>query len=232
MKTHKLTQLKTFIFSLAWVGFMAITLPGIAQIGDVEEVNSEMNLGTQRGWKIFVPDASVDMVEKEMKRLIKTYKGKSVRLRKTDDLAAESLEIPGLSEQPVKLYYQITTATRGSYLITFVEVNERFLSSEFHPEESEFWKKELKNVARNAAIATIEEEIEEAQKELSKREKDLKGLQKDKEDFEQDIRDCEETIAERKRNITDNEKAQEKKKTEVEQQKSAIDKIRERLSAY
>lgn len=195
-------------------------------------MNSEMSEGTQRGWKIYVPEANVKTVDEEVRRMVKTYNGKMVKIRKSEDQGAVSLEVPGLSEQSVKMFYQLKPATEGVYLITFVKMNNRYLASEFHPKVAENWKKVLQNVARNAAIATIEAEINEAKKELTKQEKELNGLKKDKKDYEQDIRDCEQKMLERKKDVVENEKAQVNKQKTIDKQKSALDKIRQRLSAY
>lgn len=221
--------MKNILFSLSLI-LLSSTL--FAQIKKVDEVNASMSQGTNRGFKVLIPETSEKEVIKAWSKLMKDYDAKTDKIKKEDDYLSPDASIPSLGERPINVYAQFQETPEGTYLTTFFDLGGAFLNRDMHKDQTEAAIELIKTFANNAAKESISEKVKEETKKLEKLEKEQKGLVKDKEDYEKDIKDAKETIEKREKSLKENTAAQEKKKKEIAEQTAIAEKIKAKMKKF
>lgn len=203
-----------------------------AQIKKVDEVNASMTQGTNRGYKVLIPETSEKDVIKAWSKLMKDYDAKTDKIKKEDDYLSPDASIPALGERSINVYSQFQETPEGTYLTAFFDLGGAYMNSDMHAEQAEAAKKMIMTFANKTAKESIEEKVKDETKKLEKLEKEQKGLEKDKEGYEKDIKDAKETIEQRGKDIKENAKAQTEKLKEVAEQKAKAEAIKAKMKKF
>ena len=203
-----------------------------AQVSDVEEINAAMSEGTNRGYKVLIPEADKKAVIKAWSKFMKGYDAKTSKVKKEDDYLSPDASMPALNDMPIQVYALFQETPEGVYMNTFFNMGSGYLNSEQFPAKAEAAKQLLKSFAINTAKAAVEEELSGESKKLSKLEKEQKGLEKDKAGYEKDIAEAKALIEKQEKAIVDNDKAQKLKIKEVADQKALTEEVQARLKKY
>jgi hypothetical protein len=222
--------MKRILLSFLVASFLTFTAS--SQITPAKQVAAEMSQGKANGWKIFIPKADDKAVNNAFKKWMKDYDGKVEGVKKSDDQVVPGVKLDFLGEGSYTLYYQTKETKEGTYLTTFVQMGAGYLTAHQFPKESQVWKTNLTDFARNLTVSIIEDELKKDEKDLKDKNKDLEKLAKDKEGYESDIKKAEETIAERKKQLEQNAKDQEKAKSSVATAKEKAEKTKAELAKY
>ena len=206
---------------------MILVIPTLsAQKIEVTESKEKVNGSIQTVLIFSTQDGDRNLFEKEWKKLMRSYKGKSER---GDEIIFVNPAIPVLNSDTLVTYVTVHTKNTGIDFIAAFEVRDGFVSKATHPAEYETARKLLQDFAVETVKEAIREQIKEQVKELSKREKELKTLEKEKKDLEDDIVKYEKAIEQAKADIEKNLKDQETMQTSIKEQKELIGNTEKRL---
>lgn len=203
-----------------------------AQIKKVDEVNATMSQGTNRGFKVLIPETSEKEVIKAWSKLMKDYDAKTDKIKKEDDYLSPDASIPSLGERPINVYSQFQETPEGTYLTAFFDLGGTYLNRDMHKEQTEAATELIKTFATKTAKESISEKVKDETKKLDKLEKEQKGLEKDKDGYEKDIKDAKETIEKSEKAIKENAKAQTEKQKEVAEQKAKAEAIKAKMKKF
>ena len=221
--------MKNIIFTFC---FLILTSTLFAQIKKVDEVNASMSQGTNRGFKVLIPETSEKETIKAWSKLMKDYDAKTDKVKKEKDYLSPDASIPALGERPINVYAQFQETPEGTYLTTFFDLGGAYLNRDMHKEQTEAAQKMLKTFATNLAKSTIEAKVKEETKKLEKLEKEKKNLVKDKEGYEKNIKEAKESIQKNEKAIVENTEAQKNKAKEIAEQTEVSDKIKAKLKKF
>jgi len=203
-----------------------------AQIKKVDEVNASMTQGTNRGFKVLIPETSEKEVIKAWSKLMKDYDSKSEKIKKEDEYLSPDASIPSIGERALNVYSQFQETPEGVYVTAFFDLGGAYLNRDMHAEQTDAAIELMKNFATKTAKASIAEKVKEETKKLEKLEKEQKGLVKDKEGYEKDIKDAKATIEKSEKAIKENAAAQVKKEKELAEQKAIAEKIKAKMKKF
>lgn len=219
----KITILFLFVFS---------TLMSFSQIKPVQEINDEMSQGTNRGFKVLIPEGNKKEVIKAWEKLMKLYGGSTEKIKKTDDYKSTEVTMSSLTDHPVETYANFQETPEGVYVRAYVDMGAAYLNSEQHTEETEAFKKVIYTYANEVAKAAVQDQLDDEVKALEKLEKDMSKLKKEQENSEEAIKDAENTIEKNKKLLEENASAQTVKAKEVETQSAKKAKVEAELKKY
>lgn len=209
-----------------------LVLFSFGQIRPVEEINDAMSQGTNRGFKVLIPESNEKECIKAWSKLMKEYEVKTEKIKKKEDYISVGASMPSISEQEVTTYANFQETPEGVFMNVFVVVNGVYLNSDVDADKVTAMKNILHTFATKTTKAALKEILKEEEKALDKLEKEQKGLEKDKSGYEKEIKDAEETIKTRENDLQENAKNQQKKQEEIAKQKEAKQKIEEKLNRY
>lgn len=203
-----------------------------AQVGSVKDITMAMSQGTQPGFKVLIPEASLKGVERQWEKLMKDYGAKTSKVSKSDDYVSELALIQTIDDKPITIYANFNETPDGVFVNAFFIRGNNYLVASEHPQKAIAARGMLKKFAVATALEAVNEKFEEESKKLSKLEKEQGNLEKDKERYEKDIKKAEETIAERTKDIEDNVEQQSAKKKEISEQQLKVDAIKKKVGKY
>ncbi|PCJ64578.1 MAG: hypothetical protein COA58_12630 [Bacteroidetes bacterium] len=218
--------------TLLLLSFLIISPSIFAQIGKVNEISAKMSEGTNRGFKVLIPETNKKEVLKAWSRLMKDYEAKTEKVKKYDDYRSMNASIPSVSDRPIVVYAIFQETPEGVYLKSFFDLGGAYLNRDLHKEQAAAAQKLLKTFATSVAKATIESKVKQETKKLEKLEKEQKGLVKSKEGYEKDIKNAKETIEKREKSITENATKQAGKMKEIGEQKKVTEQIKAKLKKF
>ena len=217
---------------LITLSFLIIYSALFAQIKKVDEVNAAMTQGTNRGFKVLIPETSEKEVIKAWSKLMKDYDTKTEKIKREEEYLSPDASIPSLGEKPINVYAQFKETQEGTYVLAFFDLGGAYLNRDMHKEQTEAAVVLIRTFANKTAVASISSIVKTESKALEKLEKEQKGLEKDKENYEEDIKEAKETIAKREKDLKENAVAQEKKKKELAEQTAKAEKIKAKLKKF
>lgn len=203
-----------------------------AQIGIVQEINTSMSNGTNRGFKVLIPEAYQKETLKSWSKLMKNYNSKNEKIKKEIDYLSPDAQIPSLGEQSLDVYSQFQETPEGIYLNVFFDIGSSYINSDMHPKKAGAAKKLIASFATEVAKSSMETQLAEETKKLNKLDKELNNLEKDKTKYESDIQNAKETIAQREKDIEENLKNQDAKQKAIAEQKIEVDKVNTKLKKF
>lgn len=194
--------------------------------GQITEGKSYMSAGTYNSLAMILPEGSAEIAPKEWDKFLKKY-GKTKRDRKTDEYFTDDAEIKEMSDNTIDIY----TKFSGSKITVWFDLGGTYLSSTEHPQPYAFAEKILNDFELHLKILLVEEEIQAEEEALEELQEAQEKLVKDKEDLEEDIVEWKAKIAQAEADIKQNILDQAAKNTEIEKQKTVIEKVKARLAA-
>ena len=199
----------------------------------VSNTVEEIGGGENKAFSVIVYQSDEQAVKKEWKSLLKSYKSEKVTTKK--EIFGDNVIVKEISENTVDVYAKTMAMPDGSVqLIVAYDLGGAFLS----PTHEGFnaAKKIIKDFSVKLTKMGIEDELKEKEKELEKAEKELEGLKKDNDRLHQNIdrangmiEEANKTIEQAKSDIETNLKEQVTAKKTVEDQKSKVAEVGEKL---
>ena len=201
----------------------------------VNEVRQYMTKGEQNGFEIILNDVTKDKFSDAFEEKMKKYKGKITSSKKSPEVFVDNAVITSVSPNPVDVYYYLTPiGTTGVKCTAYVDlggIGGTFVSSAGHAQAFAAMENEIRNIAKEATIATIDDQIKLEEKNQKKLEEEFKSLQKDKDSYIKEIEKAKALIAQREADIVKNEQDQATKSQQVEIQKQIVDTVKQKKNA-
>lgn len=212
------------IFSFLFLSILCLSAS--AQNIEVTESQEKINGSLHNVLTFSVDEGDRSVFEKEWKKLMRSYKGKSER---GSEIIFINPAIPVLNSDTLVVYAMVHTKNKGVDFIAAFEVRNGFVSSKTHPAEFQTAKKLLYDFAIETTKEIIRDQIKEQEKELSKQQKELKNLEKERANLEDEIVKYEKAIEQAKADIEKNLKDQEATKELIVKQKTIVEESEKRL---
>ncbi len=181
---------------------------------EVKENSVKFGKETKNALSTTVYYSDIKTVEKEIDKLIKSYKGKASK--KKGIILGDNLVIPTLSANVVDVYFSAIKQKTGE-----IEVNAAFdlggayLSSSMHPDQFKRAKDIIKEFAFGITEKGFAEIVKNEENKLKDAEKDFEKLNSKKQSLLDENEDLKSTISK-------NEKEIEKLTKQMEEQESAL----------
>lgn len=202
----------------------------VANAQIIEEERS-MTLGVKNALVLEIPNATEKVATKTWKKYLKQFKGKTKKIKKTDDWLTDDVAITAIGgANTVDVYARIAESGESVIVTTWVDLGGAFVSSYEHAEKYDETQKILMRFAIEVAKEMTKIELEEEEKKLKKLESNLKKLVRAKEGYKKDIEDAKKRIAQAEQNIIQNEKDQETTNEEIGNQEGVVEQVKEKLS--
>ena len=210
---------------------LAVVTLTLTQINaqDISESTKGMNLGTNNSFTIDFPEFDSKLVEKVWRSYSRQFKGKTKKVKRSNELFTDNATVSGISPNPIDLYTEVKSAGAGSALTVWVDLGGIFINSTDHPNQYEGVEDMLNDFAGEVLVASIENELDEENKRMKDLERDLRKLENDNEKYHKQIEEWKQKIAENEQLIEQNLVDQETKGTEINTQREVIVDVEERL---
>lgn len=197
----------------------------------ISEDQKSMSLGVNNALVLELPDTKEKFVEKQWKKYIKQFDGKTKRNKKADEYYTENAEMVDIGgANPVDVYCRMAESGSDVDVILWIEKEGEFLSSSEHPEEYTEAEKLLMRFALTVTREKIKIEIKEEEDRLKKLNKKLKKLERANSNYHRDIKVAKEKIKKAEANIDQNEIDQDDTRTAIEAQMELLEAVKKRLS--
>ena len=202
----------------------------------VTEKGLPMSQGTSNALVIDIPMSNKKDVEKAWEKYMKSFKGKTKKDKKQDEIFTDNAKMENISNNTVDVYTKVIENGEDTQLRAWFDLGGAFLSEETHVDRYPAAVLILDQFALSIKQTNIEEELKMENKNLDKRQKEFKNLEKDKEKlennivkYEKEIEELKEKIVQAKADIEQNIKDQEVKTNEVNMQKEVVEKVEKKL---
>lgn len=209
-----------------FVILFAFTMTVSAQI---KEETKSMSNGNNNSFSINLPKSDKKEIEKSWAKFLKKYKGKTDKIKKTEEFLSDNAKVENMSDNTVDIYSQVNQEGEDTQITVWYDLGGAYLSSETHPEKVTIARSMLDAFALTVAVSNVEDHLKEEEKSLKKLNGDFKDLKKDKTKLEDDIKKFEKKIEEAKAAIIENETAQKAKEEEIKKQEGMVDKVKMKL---
>lgn len=197
----------------------------------ITEESKSMNLGVRNALILDLPDTKPSFVDKLWKKYIKTYGGKTKKVRGGDEIFTDDAEIVGIGgANTVDIYARAEDRGTGASLAMWVDMGGAFLASETHADRYIEGEKFLMRFALFVAKENTQIEMEEEEKQLKRLESNLKRLERDNERYHREIEQAKEAIRKAEANIETNLLEQDETNQQIEIQKGVVSEVKRRLS--
>jgi len=194
----------------------------------VFETKQDLSVGTQNAYAMDHPGADKGMVEDALDETIKQY-GKVKRNRKAKEWNCSDCKIPTISSSPINIYYKVEEGKGQVTSYLFIDDGSQFLSSKNNDRAAAIEKLNM-DIFYDVKRKVINKELENEEDNLKDFNKDLSKLEKKNQDLLNDIEDYKEKIRKAEKEVEQNLQSQEYKKMEIEQQKSKVSDVTDKLN--
>lgn len=219
-------------FLPVWLLFCALFYAPVFGQNIVQEAERSMALGSRPCFRIDFAKTDEDFVEKLWKNFVKDqFDAKLKKDKKAAEWSALGVESSAISNDKFDIYSRVEGyGGDGATLLVWFDVGSYFLNRRDASERTNSAVDVLKQFYYNVRREIITKELEKEEDKQKDLEKKLRNLQKDKTDLEKDIENFKAKIKKAEDDIVQNGKDQEKANVEIEQQRRAVDMVRQRLS--
>lgn len=210
--------------------FFAFLLSSGISVAQVSQQEAIMSHGSQNAYVQDHPDAKEKHIEKAWKEVIKEYKGKVKKNKKSDEYETLELSVPLISRSPLNLYLKVEEKKGMSSTMLFVDDGTQYISDNNDQDANMNIEKLLTSFAFEVEKLAVEDILDDEEKNAKKLSKDLEKLEKGNTKLHEDIEDYEKKIAQAELDIEQNLKDQEAQNIEINNQAKLIEEIKDRLN--
>ncbi|MEI7596047.1 MAG: hypothetical protein WCK02_09885 [Bacteroidota bacterium] len=200
-----------------------------AQKMRVTDERTDINGAKQDVLYVLIPEADKDLVEKEWRRLMKSFDAK---VSSKKEIFADNALIKSMSVNTVDVYAVIEETKEGVKLYVGYDLGGIFLNKKMHSSEYSVAEKMIEDFAKNVAIAALEEKISDEEKKLRNVNGKQSDLVKDKDRLKSNIEKWKNDISDAESKIIQNDKDQETTKKEIEVQAGVVNALKEKKSKF
>ncbi|MBK8502292.1 MAG: hypothetical protein IPL46_08820 [Saprospiraceae bacterium] len=213
--------------SLFIIIFFSFTTNFYAQ--DIEEMVAAMSLGQQNAMILDLP-YDVKFAEGVWKDYLKEFKGKSKKVKRSDEVFTDDASISYISTNTVDIYSIVQKNGDGSQLKLWMDLGGGFVDSERFPDAYEGVKTMFLGFEKLLNVENIKIELKNEETRLKDLEKDLSKLERLNEKYLKDIEDWKAKIAENETLVVTNIKDQGDMKKTIDDQKETIRQVEIKLA--
>ncbi|WPR72182.1 hypothetical protein SLW70_03310 [Flavobacterium sp. NG2] len=196
---------------------------GFAQDFTTMSVRKTMSQGTQPGIEIFIPKVSEDHIEDAIDEITKPYKGKTRKVKRSDEFYLDNASIGEISPNTIDIHQLLEKKDDGYNYTAYFNLGGVFLDNAYSPEKFAYANEIVKRIALKASELRMDEILKEEDKILRKLEDDKEDLSKDNEKASKDIEKAKDLVAKKEREIEENLKMIESKTADIESQRQKVD---------
>lgn len=209
---------------------LAITFCYSTVFGQSKEGLRMMSEGNQNSFTTSFETGSAKDMSDLWAKYMKKYKGKTKKIKKSDEYFTNDAMIKDMSSNTVDVYS--TFIQNGDYvdMVVWMDLGGAYLNSEDHPDAMPTFKKMMDEFGVMVKKVSIEDQLKDEENILKKMNNEMDGLVKDKENLESDIAKYEKKIEEAKQKIEENKIAQERKSEEITGQQGVVEKVKTALN--
>jgi chromosome segregation ATPase len=213
----------TIILILLWV-------VNISSAQESVERKISMSLGPQNAFYVEIQGADKKTAEKTFYEFTKEY-GKFKENSKAREHFMMATKIPVINGQsPIDMYAKFEEGKNLTTAYVWVDLGGAFVNTEEYPSQAKSVKQFMYDYYIAVRKKVVSEELKAEEKSLTGLEKDLRKLKDKNDDYRYDIEKAKQKIAEAEKNIDKNLSEQENKSREIENQKTVVSKVTEKLN--
>ncbi len=211
------------------IAFVGTTLFSFSQKINLKETNASFSVGSKNAIVVTVPFGNKDIIEKEVKSLLKSWEGKYKDSKNEAQCIQGSLK--SLGNKAFDAYIVTEDEKDAISIALAVDLGGAYLTSREHQSQYKEFEKVMKQLGKDCANRSVEKELEVAKEILEDLTDDQKKLEKDKSDLEKDIENYKAKIADAENKIKENEGKQDRKKTEIGTQTTIVKEVEQKMKA-
>lgn len=199
---------------------------GFSQAVATQEVTKTMSKGIQPGISVFIPNVSDDNLEDAIKEVTKPFKGKTRKIKRSDENYIDDATINEISSNTVDIHQTIEKGDDGYTYTAFFNLGGVFLDNAYSASKFAYAVDIVNRIAQKAIDNKNAEILKSETKKLDNLEDDKKDFEKEIDRDTKDIQDAKDLIAKKEREIEDNLKKIENKTSEINTQRQFIESIK------
>lgn len=211
------------------LNFLLLSILGFSQKIKINEQTESFGVGSKNAIVITIPYGNKDVVEKEVKSLLKSWDGKYKDSKNEFQCIQGGMK--SLGNKLFDAYAKMTEDKEYIQVALAVDLGGAFMTSREHSSQYKEFENAMKKLAKDCANKSVEKELEVAKEILEDLTDDQNKLIKEKTDLEKDIEDYKKKIAEAENKIKENGSKQERKATEISTQGTVIKEIENKLKS-
>lgn len=196
---------------------------------DIEEMMASMSLGDHNAIILHLP-YEAKFADNIWKDYLKTFKGKSKKVKRSDEVFTDDANISYISNNTVDIYSVIQSDGDGSELKLWMDLGGGFVDSQNFPDAYEGVKVFLQGYEKQLNVENIKLELKNEESRLKDLERDLSKLERLNEKYHKEIEDWKAKIAENESLIEKNVMEQDDAKKMIDDQKEMIRQVEVKLA--
>ncbi|MCB0667780.1 MAG: hypothetical protein KDC80_18255 [Saprospiraceae bacterium] len=216
-----------FKLSLLLAMYLLSHYPLLSQ--DIDEMMASMSLGDHNAVILHMP-YEAKFAEDIWKDYLKDFKGKTKKVKRSDELFTDDANVSYISNNTVDIYSLIESKGDGSELKMWMDLGGGFVDSENFPDAFEGVRVFLQGFEKQLKIEDIKIELKNEENRMKDLERDLSKLERLNEKYHKEIEDWKAKIAENESLIDTNVKDQSDLKATIEEQKETIRQVEVKLA--
>ncbi len=196
---------------------------------EVQESLETMSLGEQNALILEIPYDD-QFAAKEWKNYLKTFKGKTKKVKRSKELFTDDASIPYISSNTVDIYSVVEKNGADAQLKLWMDLGGGFMDSQNFPDAYSGAKTLLAGFEKHLNVEDIKLELKGEEKRLKDLEKDLAKLERLNEKYHKEIEDWKGKIAENEDLIEVNFSDQDQLRKTIESQKGTVKEVELKLA--
>ncbi len=209
--------------------FLVFVYPSAIYSQDITEVVENMSIGQHNAVILSLP-YDVKFVDTVWKDYLKTFKGKSRKVKKSDEVFTDDASVSYISNNTVDIYSVVLKNGEGSQLKMWMDLGGGFVDSQNFPDAYNGVQTMLQGFQKQLNVENIKIEFKNEETRLKDLEKDLSRLEKLNEKYQKEIEDWKAKISENEGLIDVNIKEQSEMQKSIEDQKKTLRMVEVKLA--
>lgn len=196
---------------------------------DIDEMMASMSLGDHNAIVLHMP-YEAKFADNIWKDYLKNFKGKSKKVKRSDEVFTDDANISYISNNTVDIYSVIQSDGDGSELKLWMDLGGGFVDSQNFPDAFEGVKVFLQGYEKALNVENIKVELKNEENRLKDLERDLSKLERLNEKYHKEIEDWKAKIAENESLLEKNVIDQDEAKKMIDDQKETIRQVEVKLA--
>ncbi len=205
-----------------WIASLILGSSTILHGQAIDEEMKSMSLGSHNAIVLSIPDYDSKFANNVWRDYIKSFKGKTKKVKRSKEYFTDDARIMGVSTNTVDMYWIINSAGNGSTLTLWTDLGGAFLNSEEHSNEYEGMAVMLLGFEKQLNVENIKVELKAEESELKELEKKLARLEKLNDKYHKEIEDWKRKIIENEEMIEINIQDQASMRMAIDKQKESV----------
>ena len=188
-----------------------------------------MSIGQHNAVILSLP-YDVKFVDTVWKDYLKTFKGKSRKVKKSDEVFTDDASVSYISNNTVDIYSVVLKSGEGAQLKMWMDLGGGFVDSQNFPDAYSGVQTMLQGFEKQLNVENIKIEFKKEETRLKDLEKDLTRLEKLNEKYQKEIEDWKAKISDNEELIDVNIKEQSEMQKSIKDQKETLRMVEVKLA--